>query len=125
MSKELVPGQAPGPFGLNDLDYSGSAPDSVPRALTAAAGGAAGRVPETREPGCPRGTRRSRRLPAHGHFAAVTVWMTTVSRRCHRGARSPAVMSSPVARPLVRALPRRLVSSVGHSHAENRSVRTR
>ena len=43
---------------------------------------------------------------------------------CQLTNRSPASVSSRLARPLVRAFARRLASSVGASHAENRSART-
>ena len=59
------------------------------------------------------------------YFVAVTVWMMTAYKACQCGEWSPALVTSRVARALVRALPRRLPASVGHSNAENWSVRTR
>ena len=66
VSKEPVPGQAPGPFGLNDLDYCGFRPGLGPAALTAAAG-AGGRA----GPGDRREAAGRRHQPARNWSASM------------------------------------------------------
>ena len=77
MSKEPVPGQAAGPFGLNDLDFFRVPPRLGHAALTAAAG--AGRPGGSRRP--PRSTG-IRQFPCHARNSAPA--SATLLRGRHR-----------------------------------------
>ena len=93
------------------------------------------RTPGSREAGVsvgllPRREARAKQVRAllvgargsAGYPVAVTALISGYTL-CQLTNRSPASVSSRLARPLVRAFARRLASSVGASHAENRSAR--